>query len=217
MNANNTDREVDTNSYKYRDEFCKVSRVFDKGTWIGVVVVNKPNNVWDRKEYLCGFPVSNRPLKEQVSMLDKTTGKTVKPLTAAELNRTKIRNLLWSYIAEDIFPKLFFSEGYTTDEEKAECTEKVRKAWAENFDFDFKSFENALVYVDSSKSPPDKSYAEIKRIVQLEYNKRQKLTTALKKIIKKGKEVKSSPAVDTFKDDVESFLEHENTCKDITY
>ena len=184
--------EAATNDYGHYGEFCKAIRAFDRGTWIGVVLVNTSSGVWDRREYLCGFPVTHRPLKDKVQIYDETTGETVEVLTAVELNRIKIRNLFWRYIVEDILPKLFFVEGFTTDEEKTACVEKVKKEWAEDFKFDFKFFNNAYVYVDNSKSPPDKNYAEIERIVSLDYCYKQKFAAALRRIIKKVHEVKEN-------------------------
>lgn len=166
----------------------EVTRILDRGTWIGVIVVPQSESVWERQSFLCGYPLSHISLPFHNPVHDHLTGETMQPNTPMELSKVNIRNLFWDYLEEQ-----FRYQGFSEEEIKI-----VKREW--NVDFDFEDLVRSEVVVDYSKSPVDKNYGEIKRILSLRGVVLRKFICKAKKIVKKH---------DTGK--------LQNTCKDITY
>jgi len=139
---------------------CDVVRAVDKGTWLGVIAAVDSESIAERQSFVCGYPFSVSPLKNPWTIYYNVVGKKVICMTQSEICKVKLHNLFWEYFT------CCFSNHLICDSEIKTVRERLI-----NDDFDMwnmiESLVGGRVIVDYSRSPIEKNYGNLKRIVHL--------------------------------------------------
>ena len=160
---------------------CDVVRAVDKGTWLGVIAAVDSESIAERQSFVCGYPFSVSPLKNPWTVYYNVVGKKVICLTQLEICKVKLHNLFWEYFT------CCFSHHLICDSEIKAVRERLI-----NDGFDvlnmIESLVGGRVIVDYSRSPIEKNYGDLKRIVYLDPARLRKFIDGVSKPVIEEKE-----------------------------